>query len=68
MTTNVNCKTAHQNLDQLRLCCNKAEFQRLLSFSEHLGIDDSDHFKSLPQVILAPVNQNVEIREALPKS
>ena len=45
MTTNVNCKTAHQNLDQLRLCCNKAEFQRLLSFSEHLGIDDSDHFK-----------------------
>ena len=45
MTTNVNCKTAHQNLDQLGLCCNKAEFQRLLSFSEHLGIDESDHFK-----------------------
>ena len=45
MTTNVNCKRAHQNLDQLRLCCNKAEFQRLLSFTEHSAIDESDHFK-----------------------
>ena len=35
MTTNVNSKRAHQNLDQLRLHRNKAEFQRLLSFSEH---------------------------------